>query len=176
MLVLCRNRAGVAFLVVGLLLRRRPFVDAAIAAIIADTVSRVVFDPGVIRVVDVLVVYAIYRGVVIEMIVFPPAPFVAVTSISESVIDPAIISNVRSPITFMEEKRATSPSPVSGSPEEAGFRGFDPSSGYPVIVVTVPVPSPITGRPDVAIPGADRLLINGERGRTKGYRDSDLSK
>ena len=89
MLVLCGDGAHMAFPIVCFLLRRWPLVDAAIAAIIADAVSRVVFDPGVIGVMDVLVVYAIYRRVVVEMIVFPPAAFVAVTTVSESVIDPA---------------------------------------------------------------------------------------
>jgi len=59
MLVLCRNRGGVAFPVVALFLRRRPLVDSAIATVIADAVSRVVFDPAVVGVVDVAVVYAI---------------------------------------------------------------------------------------------------------------------
>ena len=173
MLVLRRNRTGVAFLIVGFFLRRRPLIDAAIAAIVADAVSRVVFDPGVIGVVDVLVVYAIYRGVVIKMIVFPAAAFVAATAVPVSVIDPAIIPNVRAPITLMEEVRAAAPTPVSGSPKEADFRRFDPCAVYPVIVV--PVPSPITGRPDVAVPGTDGLFVNGERWRTKRYGNTDLS-
>ena len=60
MLVLCRNGTGVAFLIVCFFLRRRPLIDPAIAAIVADAVSRVVFDPAVIGVMDILVVYAIY--------------------------------------------------------------------------------------------------------------------
>ena len=174
MLVLCRNRSDMALLVVCFLLRRRPLVDTAITAIVADAVSRVVFNPSVIGVVDVLVVYAIYRGVVIKMIVFPPTAFVAVTTVAEPVIDAAIISNVRAPITFMEEECIAAPSPVSGGPKEADFGSFDPSAGHPVVVVTVP--SPITGRPDVAVPGTDGLLIDGERGRAKSYRNADLSK
>ena len=173
MLVLCRNRAAVAFLIVCFFLRRWPLVDATAAAIVADAVSRVVFNPGVIGVMDVLVVDAIDRGVVIKMIVFPAATFIAVTTVSEPVIDPAIISNVRAPITFMEKERTVAPTPVSGGPKEADLGGFDPCAGYPVIVVTVP--GPITGRPDVAIPGTDGLLINRERGRAKRYRDTDLS-
>ena len=74
MLVLRRNGAGVPFLAVCFFLCRRPFINAAIAAIVAHAVSRVVFDPGVIGVVDVLVVYAVYRGVVIKMIVFQRPP------------------------------------------------------------------------------------------------------
>ena len=173
MLVLCRNRAGVAFLIVCLFLRRWPLVDATIAAIVAGAVSRVVFDPGVIGVVDVLVAYAVHRSVVIKMIVFPAATFISVTTVSEPVIDPAIISNVRAPITFMEKERTATPTPVSGGPEEADFGCLDPSAGHPVVVVTVPVP--ITGRPDVAIPGTEGLLINGERGWAKRYRNTDLS-
>ena len=173
MLVLCRNRAGVAFLIVCFFLRRWPVVDATFAAIVADAVSRIVFNPGVIGVVDVLVIYAVYRGVVIKMIVLPAATFIAVTTVSESVIDPAIISNVRAPITFVEKERTAAPTPVSGGPEEANFGCFDPSAGHPVIVVAVP--GPIAGRPDVAIPGTDGLLINGQRRWTKRYRNADLS-
>ena len=173
MLVLHRNRSDVALLIVCCFLRRRPFIDSAVAAIVADAVSRVIFDPGVIGVMDILVVYVIYRCVVIKMIVFPPAAFVAVTTVAETVIDPAIISNVRPPITFMEEKCVPAPAPVSGGPKETDFRRFDPSAWYPVIVV--PVPGPITGRPDVAVPGTDGLLINRERGRAKRHRNADLS-
>jgi len=122
MLVLCRNRAGMAFLIVCFFLRRWPLVDATVAAIVADAVSRVVFNSGVIGVVDVFVIYAVYRGVVIKMIVFPAATFIAVTTVSEPVIDSAIISNVRAPITFMEKERTAAPTPVSGGPEEANFR------------------------------------------------------
>ena len=39
MLVLCGDRAGVAFPVICLLLCRRPLIDAAVAAIVTDTVS-----------------------------------------------------------------------------------------------------------------------------------------
>ena len=174
MLVLCGDRASVAFPVVVLLLCRRPLIDAAVAAIVADAVSRVVFDPGVIGVADVGIVYAIDRSVVIKMIVFPAAAFVAATTIAESVIDPAIISNVRAPIAFVEEEGILTPTPVSGGPKVADFGSFDPSAGHPVIVATIP--SPITGRPDVAIPGAVGLLINGERRRTKRDGNTDLSK
>jgi len=172
-LVLCGDRAGVAFPVVGLLLGRRPLIDPAVAAIVADAVSRVGFDPGVVGVADVGVVYAIDRGVVIKMIVFPAAALVAVTTIAESVTDPAIISNVRAPIAFVEEEGVVTPTPVSGGPKEADFGSFDPSAGHPVIVVTIP--SPITGCPDVAIPGAFGLLINRERRRTKRDGNTNLS-
>jgi hypothetical protein len=101
-LILRRNGAGVAFPIVSILLRRGTGIDAAAATVEADAASRVVFDPGVIGVMDVLVVYAIYRGVVVKMIVFPPAAFVATAAITVPVIDSTIISNVRAPITFME--------------------------------------------------------------------------
>jgi len=108
------------------------------------------------------------------MIVFPTAALVAVTTIAEAVIDPAIISNVRAPIAFVEEEGVVAPTPVSGGPKEADFGSFDPSAGNPIIVVTIP--SPITRRPDVAIPRAFGLLINGERRRTKRDGNTDLSK
>ena len=113
MLVLCSNGADVAFLIVCIFLRRWTGIDAAVSAIVADVVYGGVFDPSVIGVVNVHVAYAIHRSVVVELVVFPAAPFVPVTTISEPVIDPSIKTDVRAPITFMEEKRVVTPTPIA---------------------------------------------------------------
>src|SRR5580692_4899983 len=151
---------------------RRPLIDTPITAVVADPVYVDVFNARVIGVVNDRLVHVIHVGVVVKMIMIPPAAFVAVPPIAKSIIDPAIKSNVRTPISFVPQKRCAAPTPISRRPKEAGLRSQDPSAGHPVIIISIP--SPITGRPDIALRGTDRLLINGKRRRTKRSRNPDL--
>ena len=54
MLVLCGNGPFVAFFIVCIFLRRWTRIDATVSAIVADAVYGRVFDPGVVGVVNVL--------------------------------------------------------------------------------------------------------------------------
>lgn len=133
-LILYRYRAGMIFPAVRLFLCRRANVDAAVATVVTDTVCCRVFDSGVVRVVEGLVVYAIDRRVVVEVIIFPAATFVAPPTVPVAIIDAAIKSDVRAPIAFMEQERIAAPTPVARRPKVADFRSLDPRSGYPVVV------------------------------------------
>src|SRR5579871_4458667 len=173
MLILCSDGTSVAFPVVCIFLFRGAYIDATVAAVIADAAFGNVFDPGVVGVANVLVVDAVHRGVVEEAIVFPTAAFIAATAVTVSVIDSAVVAHVRTLVTFVEQERVAAPSPISGGPEEANFRRFDPCAVDPIVVVTIP--GPITRSPDVAVAGTDGLLVNGERWRPKRHRNTDLS-
>src|SRR5580704_16245705 len=151
---------------------RRPLIDTPITAVVADPVYVDVFNARVIGVVNDRLVHAIHVGVVVKMIMIPAAAFVAAPPVAKSIVDAAIKSNVRAPIAFVPQKRRAAPTPISRSPKEAGLRSQDPSPGHPVIIISIPCP--ITGRPDVAFCGTDRLLINGQRRRTKRYGNSNL--
>ena len=66
---------------------------------------------------------------------------------------------------------AVVPSPVAGSPQQAD--GTDhPGAGHPVVTGVV-VPGPVAGSPQIAGAGAERLLINRQRGRSDADRDAD---
>jgi hypothetical protein len=72
-------------------------------------------------------------GVVTEVVATPLAARKADAAVTETVVDAAVIADVRSPIAFMEEKASAFPSPVAGSPEQAGSGSGHPSAGNPIV-------------------------------------------
>ncbi|HJW42446.1 MAG TPA: AAA family ATPase, partial [Rhizomicrobium sp.] len=73
-------------------------------------------------------------------------------------------------IACVEHIRVAAPAPPRRSPKEANFRRFHPRSRHPVIILAVP--RPISGRPDVSVTRADRLLVDGQLRRGKSHRYS----
>ena len=150
-------------------------VDPAVAAVVADPILCDVVDHGcVVNVVNVDDVHVVDGTVVEEMSVVPAPALVAFAEISEAVINPAIETYVRPPVAFMEKKSVAAPTPITGRPEVADLRSLDPCAGHPVVVADIVVVGPVAGRPDIAIAGASRLLVHGQRGRADSDRDADL--
>jgi hypothetical protein len=87
----------------------------------------------------------------------PESAVEALTGVSEAVIDAAVETDVRPPISGVPHIDAIAPSPISWSPEQAYFRRFYPDARYPVI--SVRAVCPVTGLPDVAVAGTSRLYI-----------------
>ena len=86
------------------LTRRRLFlrcwtpVDPAIAAVVAD-MGLVVIDYGrVVHVVNDSFIDIVHRAVVEKAVVVPTPAFVALSKITEAIIDPAVEANHRTPI------------------------------------------------------------------------------
>jgi len=84
----------------------RSLVDAAVTAVVADAVRVVIEDSGIIDIVDNVDVHIVHLTVVEKVSAIPAAAFVTVAEVTEAVIDAAIETNVRSPVTFMKEKAA----------------------------------------------------------------------
>jgi len=168
---LCGDRTDVPFVRGSFFLRRRTSVDPAVA-VITDVyiVSHVYLR--FVHVVNHIDVYVGYGAVVKEMAVVPAPAFKAVAEVTETIVDAAIEPYGRAPIAVIPNKTGAAPTPVARRPEETYFRSFDPRAGHPVI--TVVAPAPISGRPDVAVTGANRLLVNGKRRRRDGDRYTDL--
>src|ERR1700752_5281106 len=145
-------------------------VDPSMAAIEADPRSAVIVHHSrVVRVVDYRHVHIVHRAVVIKMVVLPPPTFIPVAEVSESIINPAIESNDRAPIAFVKVVPPAAPGPIARRPEESRPRRQHPGPRHPVIIV--PTPRPISGRPNVSLARADRLLVNGQlrRGQRNGH-------
>src|SRR5580704_1996840 len=174
MLSLSRNRRDMSVTLGRFFFRPRTVVYPALAAVVADPVDGGVVDHRcVVNVGDVHIV----DGAIVEKVsAVPASALIAVTEISESVIDPAVEPDMRPPIAGVEKKCAAAPTPPAGSPEEAGFGGQHPGARYPKVVGGVSIPGPIAGSPDVALGGARRLLVHGKGRRTEpdGYADADL--
>src|SRR5262249_28337405 len=108
-----------------------------------------------------------HRGVVEERSVIPIAALESDTSIAEAIVDAAVISDARSPISRVPEITAPLITPITWGPKKPDSRWEHPGSGHPVIVsITV---SPVARSPDVAGAGTKRLVVN----RQNRWSDAD---
>ena len=158
------------------LMRRHLFLpgwtrlDPARSAVVAD-VSRVIHDHGpVINIPDIGDADVGDRAVVIEISPAPFAPDESHAGVAESVIDSAIKSDVRTPVSRVPAVVSVAPSPVAGGPKHADWR-HHPRARHPVIAVVI-VPGPVARRPVISRAGADGLRINRQRGRPDAYRNA----
>ena len=158
---LLRYRADVTFASCSEFFRRGAGADTAIAAIVADAGRVVVDDGGVVDVVNLRDVDVVDAAIVVEVVVFPAASFIAMAKIAEAVVDASVKTDHRSPIAFVEGKGSSIPSPVAGCPKVAGLRRKNPGAGYPEVVAGIRVPGPISRGPDVPVTRTQRLFVDG---------------
>src|SRR5665213_105746 len=110
-----------------------------------------------------------YRCVIAEGVPRPDTSEEADSSVTEAVIDAPIEADVRSPVSRMPCINASAEAPVSGSPEYADAWRRDPHTRHPE--VTFGPPGPIARSPEIPVPRAGRLSVNGQRGRRHINRD-----
>ena len=139
------------------LCRPRPDVNAAATAIIRNARPVVDHHGAVVDVSNVDDVNAVDRAVVVEVVAVPVAAIVAITGVTEAVVDAAIESDVQTPVTAEEAPAVVVPAPVSGSPERAVVRRSTPCPRNPVI--TGRSPTPVSGGPDIVWRRGFGLLI-----------------
>ena len=102
----------------GLFLRGRSRGSPTSATIEADaSYSRIVDDGFVVDVRDVDAAEIIHGPVVSEDAVSPIAALIARTHIAEAIIDAAIESDMRSPISGVPNIEAVPPAPITRGPE-----------------------------------------------------------
>jgi len=155
-----------------LLFGGRSRVGSTIAAVVADAIhARIVDDRLVVRVMNDGGVYVHDRGVVKEVAASPVSALKASAHVSESIKNATVEADLVSPIASVPDVNAVAPSPISRSPQETDFGRENPRAGHPVVVAIVIVPSPIAGSPEVAISGANGLLIHGYCWRSKTDRN-----
>ncbi len=98
----------------GLILSGRTRGDATFATVIADAVHcRIVGHRSVVSVVNVGDAHVIHGSVVLELPVVPAATLITLAAVAEAIIDPAIETDLRTPVAFIESKSAAVPSPNS---------------------------------------------------------------
>jgi len=174
MLQLRRNRAAMRFVGVGCLLRRGTCRDSAVSAVVRH-MRIIVYDGGpVIDVGDVCDIHIRHRPVVEKFAAAPFAAGEAFAEVSETVINAAVESDMRTPIAGIPNIEAIVPTPVSGGPQKAYFRGYDPGAGHPVVAVIV-APRPVSGCPYKARAGAEGLRVNRQRRRTNSHGNADAN-
>jgi hypothetical protein len=155
-------------------LRSGARVDAAASAIEANAGNVCFVHSRVIHIVNNVDVYVEHRAVIEEVSVIPAPAFETVAKVTEAIVDPAVETHLRTPVTIIENVPAVSPTPIAGGPEKTYFRSQHPSSWHPEI--TVIAVSPVSGGPEVAVAGTYWLFVNRQLGRSDGYRytDTDL--
>jgi hypothetical protein len=125
--------------------------DACVRGVLID--HRCVVD-----VVDYRRIYICDRAVIEIFATLPVASKEAHTGIPETIVNPAVKANGRSPISRVPNVKVVLESPVSGRPEKSYFRWEDPRSWNPEVAAIAV--RPIARHPDVAWLRTDRLHIH----------------
>src|SRR5580698_10963340 len=172
MLGLCGQSRSV-LLVLGCILgrsgaRRDPTLAAVEGRVILVHLDGVVVDVGHAGDADVG-----DGAIVIERSATPLAADKTHASVAESVVDAAVKSDVRTPISGMPGIESAAPAPPAWSPQHTD-RGHDPGAGNPVVSVVV-TPAPIAWGPHISGPRTERLRVHRKRGRSKAYRYTDCN-
>jgi hypothetical protein len=118
-------------------------------------------------------VYAHDRGVVEELPALPISALEAGAHVPESIKNATVEADLFSPVASVPEVNAVAPAPISRSPEETDFGGENPRAGHPVVVAIVIVPSPIAGRPHIALARTDGLYVHRQKRRRNRDRYAD---
>ena len=146
---------------------------AAVAAIEADVRVRgvLVDDRCVVHVVDYGRIHIGDRAVIKIFAAPPVASKEPPAGITEAIINPAVETNGRSPVSRVPNVEAIVEPPVSGCPKKSYFRWENPRSWNPeVSVIAV---RPIAGLPDVAGARTDRLHVHRQNRRRHAHRYND---
>src|ERR1700676_55460 len=109
-------------------------------------------------------VYVHHRRVVSKHSAIPAPAKEPNSTIAKSIINSAVESDVRPPISCVKKIPAAAPAPITRRPKIADSRRHDPRSRHPVI--TIVAIRPIAGRPKIPRTRTDRLFVHWERGRT----------
>jgi hypothetical protein len=172
------NRQGglMAFLLNNTFLPSRTRLNAVTTGV-ADTVDgSVVHDNRlVVNIRDVCYVHVGHAAVVIEVAPTPLATVETFPGVAEAVINAAIESDMRTPISHVKEVEPFVPFPPSRSPEHA-HGSEHPGARHPIVALVI-VPSPIARRPQIARPGTEGLRIyrEGWRGYAHRKEHTDLT-
>jgi len=152
----------------------RPGIGSTVAAVVADAVhARIVDDGLVVRVMNDRGVYIHDRGVVEEVAALPVSALEASAHVSESIKNATVEADLFSPVASVPEVNAVAPAPISGSPQETNLGRENPRAGHPVVVAIVTVPTPIAGRPNIALARTNGLYVHRQKRRGNGDRYAD---
>jgi len=159
------------------LLRRRTSLYATRAAVEARTiVDRRVVDHRIVdvRIVDHGPIHVDDCGVIRKAVANPAPSAKTDATVTESIVHAAIETDVRPPITSVEDEGATAPAPVARRPQQTKLRRPNPHTRNPVVPrITI---RPIAGVPEIAVSRANRLRINRQHRGCKTDRDKDPGK
>ena len=156
-----------------LLSRRRPRSQSPSTAVEAHMgPCRATRHTPFVHVAESSPTHAIHRTVVIKRAILPVPATIPKTAIPKSIIHAAIEPDRRAPIACVPNKGATTPAPISWSPQHPNLRRLNPSPWNPEISLR-PI-SPIARRPQITRLRAFRLLISHQFRRSDRNRHTHL--
>jgi len=120
-------------------------VDSAVAAVVADVIHCALVHPCVVSVVEVVRVHVVVRRVVEEMPVVPASALITMAEVSVAVVNPAVKTNRRAPVAFVEVVSAVAPTPIARRPKKSQLPAPSPKC---------PVPNNSRNRPKPSIPAS----------------------
>jgi len=175
LLVLCLHRRGRNVMLVHRprFVRRRPCLHTAGTAI-ETRPAGIVDDHGIIdiRIVNDGSIYARNSRVVTEMPAIPLATAIPSAAVTKPIINTAIKTYMRAPITGMPGIDTAAPTPISRGPQKANGRRRRPITGNPVIARII-VPGPVTRHPEITVHRTKRLFVNRYGRRCNMHRNSN---
>ncbi len=137
----------------------RPGLHPAGAAVVTDPGYVDICNSVVIDIVNNCRIDIVNGAIIGERTSVPITSLIAVPHIAMAVIDPAIETDVRSPISVMPAIAAAAIGPIGRRPETADVRGDHPRARDPI--VPGGSVSPVAGCPYVIVTGAWGLLVLG---------------
>jgi hypothetical protein len=164
-----------------LLTRRRHFLrpwtrgDPTSSAVVADPVHRGAVDHrGVVNVVNYSDVHVVHRTVVEKVSVIPTSTFIAFAVVTVPVTNPAIETDMLTPVAVIEDISVAAPTPVGWSPQETDLRSHHPRTRHPVVIAVVFGVTPVPRCPEITVAGTKRLLVDGQFRWREADRYADL--
>jgi hypothetical protein len=115
-------RRDMSFVGSSLFLRSRTLVYTAVAAIEANTGYGSVVYSCLVNVMNLGDVDVGHRTIVKKVVVVPTSTFEAMTKVTKAIVDPAVETYLRTPITIIENVSAVSPTPIARGPKKTNFR------------------------------------------------------
>ncbi len=100
-----------------------PRIDSTVPAVVAGAVAAIVRDLVVVDIVNDRCIHIRDRGVVVNPVVVPIRALIATTGVSETVVDAAIIANVRTPVARVPMVIAVVVAPPRWGPQRTHIGG-----------------------------------------------------
>ncbi len=139
--------------------RRRALLGTAAATVVTDVQVIVVGYVVVVDVTNDRRIHVIDRPVVGECapVLIPVAALVTSARVARTVVDAAVVADVRAPVAAIEAVAGIGKFPVGWSPERANVGRNNPSSRNPV--VTSRSIAPVAGSPNIVVAWTRRLAV-----------------
>lgn len=141
--------------------RLRTNCDAATTSVVGY--AGIVDDHGAVINVSDVGVHSIDRSVVVEVVSVPVTAVIAISGVTEAIVDPSIEADMSTPVATEESPMAVVPTPVARGPQSPEVRRKTPGAGNPVVACGCPVP--VARGPDVVWPRSLGLIVFWERWR-----------